>query len=147
MFGSKSELKIGKLEDLAGIEANPRTGAWKNGAYVCGAMEGSWSKNSLPVKPGDTVEFEATVKLVAPAKNGKTGPFLAGAIFLDKSGKMISYPQRQDQPTAAGRTMTGMAKAPAEAASVRLALGGSWEPGEPAADYVMSFEKASLWKV
>ena len=146
MFGSKSELKIRKLDDLAGIDNHTRSGQWKGNAYVCAYHQGAWSKNSLPVKPGDVVHFEATVKMLTPATNGKTSPYLAGPIFLDKLGKVLTYHDRQPQPTDKAAVVSGKAKAPANAASVRLGLGGAWEPDQPAADYVMSFEDASLWK-
>lgn len=90
------------------------------------------------------MKYEATVKLLTSAKNGANSPFLAGTISLDWAVKVIAHHDRRRQPERLPKLLTGKAEALAGAASVRLGLGGLWEPGKTAADYAMPFEKGSL---
>ena len=142
---SVDQIIIHNLAALEGMDGGIPPGNMVKGRYVLTRYQAALSRKVLSVKPGDVFVFETDVRLehTALAAQKNASPFLVGPIFYDAKGEVIQWLQARPAPTKVERIAI-RAKAPENAARVRLGLCGPWEPDGKATDYVISFGPTQL---
>jgi len=141
---------IGIVGDFADPQAWRLFGEAPIGATLAGgrhrlaAGDYALSAKSLPVKPGDRFVFVYDATLEQAPTNGKPAHFVAGCLFLNAGGDVVSWGSVEGPLTEAKKSGRVEVTAPDGAATMRLYLAGMWAAEQPAPDGVVSFSRAEI---
>ncbi len=131
---------------LALPEAMGFDGAVVGGELLLGPFVTVYSTETVPVQPGDVVEWAYSARSVSDPTNGLANNFFAGPVGMDASGQIVQWWEEQAPITVAegvrtggGRWMVGEG-----VVAVKVGLNGNWSETQPSADGVIGIQSIQI---